>query len=64
MKITKALITAAGRSQRTLPIQMLVDRDGVEKPLLAILIEEALSAGIEEIAIVVEIGRASCGGRV
>ena len=56
MKTTKALITAAGRSQRTLPIQMLVDRDGVEKPLLAILIEEALSAGIEEIAIVVAPG--------
>ena len=29
MKITKAVITAAGRNQRTLPLQTLVDRDGV-----------------------------------
>jgi UTP--glucose-1-phosphate uridylyltransferase len=56
MKIAKAVITAAGRNQRTLPIQMLVDRDGVEKPLLAILIEEALGAGIESIAVVVAPG--------
>ena len=56
MKITKAVITAAGANQRTLPIQMLIDRDGVEKPLLRILVEETLSAGIEEIAVVVAPG--------
>jgi len=56
MKITKAVITAAGPKQRTLPIQTLVDRDGVEKPLLRILVEEAISAGVEEIAVVVAPG--------
>lgn len=56
MEIKKAVITAAGRSQRALPLQTLVDQDGVTKTAVAILIEEALSAGIEEIAIVVAPG--------
>ena len=56
MKITKALITAAGRNQRTLPLQTLVDRDGVAKTVLAIIIEEALSAGIEQVGVVVQPG--------
>jgi UTP--glucose-1-phosphate uridylyltransferase len=58
MDIDKAVITAAGRNQRHLPIQTLIDRDGVEKSVLAILVEEALSAGIEEIAVVVAPGDA------
>lgn len=53
MKISKAVITAAARSQRTLPLQTLVDRDGVPKSLLEILIGEALLAGIEEVGVVV-----------
>ena len=53
MNIKKAVITAAGRHQRTLPMQTLMDRDGTEKSVLGILIEEALSAGVEEIAVVV-----------
>ncbi len=53
MNITKAVITAAGRNQRTLPIQTLIDRDGVEKAVLGILVEQALSAGAEEIAVIV-----------
>lgn len=56
MHITKAVITAAGRTQRTLPLQTLIDRDGAEKSVLAILVEESLSAGIDEIAIVVAPG--------
>jgi len=56
MNVTKAVITAAGPGQRTLPIQMLIDRDGVEKPLLQIFVEEAVSAGIEEIGVVVAPG--------
>ncbi len=56
MKIKKALITAAGRNQRTLPLQTLVDRDGAAKTALAIIIEEALSAGIEQIGVVVQPG--------
>jgi UTP--glucose-1-phosphate uridylyltransferase len=51
--IKKAIITAAGKTQRTLPLQTLVDRDGVTKTALRILVEEILSAGIEEICVVV-----------
>jgi UTP--glucose-1-phosphate uridylyltransferase len=53
MKITKAVITAAARKQRALPLQTLIDRDGAEKSVLSIMVEEALRAGIEEIAVVV-----------
>ncbi|MDQ3247905.1 MAG: sugar phosphate nucleotidyltransferase [Chloroflexota bacterium] len=56
MRITKAVITAAGRKQRTLPLQTLIDRDGVEKSVLRIILEEAISAGIEEICLVVAPG--------
>jgi UTP--glucose-1-phosphate uridylyltransferase len=53
MRIKKAVITAAGRNQRELPLQTLVDRDGIQKSALQIIIEEAVSAGVEEICIVV-----------
>jgi len=53
MKITKAVITAASRRQRSLPLQTLVDSDGVEKSVLAIITEEALRAGVDEICVVV-----------
>jgi UTP--glucose-1-phosphate uridylyltransferase len=53
VKVTKAVITAAGKNQRTLPIQTLVDRDGVSKSALAILAEEITAAGIGEIAVIV-----------
>lgn len=53
MNIRKAVITAAGTSQRSLPLQTLVDRDGIPKSALAILAEEATAAGIEEIAVIV-----------
>lgn len=56
MHITKAVITAAGRNQRTLPMQTLTDRDGAEKSVLAILVEEVLSTGVDEIAVVVAPG--------
>jgi UTP--glucose-1-phosphate uridylyltransferase len=53
MEIKKAIITAAGKNQRTLPLQTLVDRDGVTKTALRIIIQEILSAGVEEICVVV-----------
>lgn len=53
MKIRKAVITAAGRNQRLLPLQRLVDLDGVEKTALQIIIEEVVGAGIEDVCIVV-----------
>ena len=42
VEIKKAIITAAGKSQRTLPLQTLVDRDGNQKTALQIIIEEVL----------------------
>jgi UTP--glucose-1-phosphate uridylyltransferase len=56
MNVTKAVITAAGRGQRTLPLQTLIDSDGAEKSVLSILIEEVLRAGIEEICLVIRPG--------
>jgi UTP--glucose-1-phosphate uridylyltransferase len=53
MKVTKAVITVASRSQRTLPLQTLIDRDGLEKSVLNILIDEVVMAGVDEIGIVV-----------
>lgn len=53
MKIKKAVITAAGPAQRELPVQSLIDRDGIKKTVLELLIEESLQAGIEEVGVVV-----------
>ena len=60
MKISKAVITAAGRGARQylgsdsvqkamLPI---VDRDGMTKPVLQIIAEEGLESGIERICVI------------
>jgi UTP--glucose-1-phosphate uridylyltransferase len=56
MKVRKAVITAAGANQRTLPLQTLIDRDGAEKPILRIVLEEVLSAKIEQACVVVAPG--------
>ncbi len=53
MRIRKAVITAAGRNQRTLPLQSLIDRDGAEKSVFRIIIDEALSAMVDEICVIV-----------
>jgi UTP--glucose-1-phosphate uridylyltransferase len=53
VQIKKAVITAAGRNQRALPLQTIIDRDGNEKSILCILIEQALDANIEEVCVVV-----------
>ena len=56
MHIKRALITAAGREQQRLPLQRLVDRDGVAKTALEIIVEEAVAAGAHEVGIVVRPG--------
>lgn len=56
MKVAKAVITAAGKNQRTLPLQTFVDCDGVSKSALAILAGEIAAAGISEIAVIVHPG--------
>lgn len=58
--VRKAVITAAGRGVRQYPASdtvqkaMLpfIDRDGLTKPVIQIIAEEALDSGIEEICIV------------
>ena len=53
MEITKAVITAARRTQRSLPLQTIIDSDGVEKSVLRILVEEVIDAGVDEICVIV-----------
>ncbi len=53
MKINRAVITAAGRNQRSLPLQMLIDRDGAQRSVIAILLNEAWQAHIEHYCVVV-----------
>jgi len=60
MKIKKAVITAAARGERLYPVAdtiqkamlPVIDIDGLYKPVIQIIIEEAFSSGIEEICIV------------
>lgn len=56
MQPRRAVITCAGRNQRTLPLQTLVDRDGRAKTALVILIEEVLAAGIADVGVVIAPG--------
>lgn len=56
MKIQKAVITAAARRQRTLPLQTLIDRDGREKSVLRIILEEVRRSQVDEIAVVIQPG--------
>jgi len=53
MQIRKAVITAAAREQRTLPMQTLFDQDGAERSVLSLVVREALRAGVSDICIVV-----------
>lgn len=67
MHVRKAVVTAAGPTQRALPLQTLVDRDGVEKKALEIILDEAVAAGAEEVCLVAAPGdeaayRAAAGG--
>jgi UTP--glucose-1-phosphate uridylyltransferase len=63
-KVRKAVITAAGRGTRQYPASSavqkemfpLVDRDGLTKPVIQIIGEEAIESGIEEICIVTQPG--------
>jgi UTP-glucose-1-phosphate uridylyltransferase/mevalonate kinase len=61
-KVRKAVIPAAGFGTRLFPASKatkkelfpIVDRDGIAKPVILLLVEEALSAGIEDVAIIVQ----------
>lgn len=60
VQVRKAVITAGGRGVRVYPASdpvqkamlPLVDRDGLNKPVLQIIAEEALDSGIEEICVI------------
>ena len=60
MKVRKAVITAAARGEKLYPatdtvqkaMLPITDRDGIDKPIIQIIAEEALRSGIEEVCIV------------
>jgi UTP--glucose-1-phosphate uridylyltransferase len=60
MRIKKAVITAAARGERLYPVADTVqkamlpvmDVDGLEKPVMQIIAQEAFAAGIEEICVI------------
>ncbi len=64
VRITRAIITAAGRGARQYPASdpvqkamlPVVDRDGLTKPVLQIIVEEALESGVEDVCVVVAPG--------
>ncbi len=56
MKIRKAVITAAGEHQRHLPLQTFIDGSGRNRKVLGLLVDEASSAGIEEVGVVIQPG--------
>jgi UTP-glucose-1-phosphate uridylyltransferase len=61
-RVTRALVPAAGFGTRLFPASKatkkelfpVVDRDGIAKPAILLIVEEALEAGIEEVVIVVQ----------
>ena len=69
MQVRKAVITAAAPNQNRLPLQQLVDRTGVDKTALQLIVEETLAAGVEEICVVIQPGdregyRSAAGDRI
>jgi hypothetical protein len=61
-KVRKAVIPAAGFGTRLFPASKaikkelfpIVDRDGIAKPAILLIVEEALKAGIDEVIIIVQ----------
>ena len=62
LKVRRAVIPAAGFGTRLFPATKatkkelfpIIDRDGIAKPAILLIVEEALEAGIEEIIIIVQ----------
>jgi UTP-glucose-1-phosphate uridylyltransferase/mevalonate kinase len=61
-KVRKAVIPAAGFGTRLFPATKatkkemfpIIDRDGIAKPAILLIVEEALEAGVEEVIIIVQ----------
>ena len=56
MHTPKAVITAAGPRQRHLPLQTIVDSEARSRKTLGLLVDEAKSAGISDIGLVIAPG--------
>ena len=56
MNVPKAVITAAGAKQRHLPLQTIVDSDARSRRTLGLLVDEAKSAGIGDVGLVITPG--------
>jgi len=62
VKVRRAVIPAAGFGTRLFPASKatkkelfpIIDRDGIAKPAILLIVEEAMEAGIEEIIIIVQ----------
>ena len=62
VRVRKAVIPAAGFGTRLFPASKatkkelfpIIDRDGIAKPAILLIVEEALNAGLEEVIIVVQ----------
>ena len=57
MRIKKAVITAAGEDHSNLPLQSVVDRQGVPGTALRRTLDEIVDAGIDDVAIIVRPGQ-------
>lgn len=60
MKVTKAIIPAAGYGTRSLPITKVVPKEMfpiLGKPAIHYVVEEAAAAGIEQVLIVISRGK-------
>jgi UTP-glucose-1-phosphate uridylyltransferase/mevalonate kinase len=64
LKVRKAVIPAAGFGTRLFPASKatkkelfpIVDRDGIAKPAILLIVQEALEAGIEQVVVIVQEG--------
>ena len=60
MKVRKAVIPAAGLGTRMLPVTKTVPKEMlpmVDRPVMQYIVEEAVSAGIEDILIITNRGK-------
>lgn len=53
MNLRKAVVTAASPAESHLPLQTLVDPEGLSRPALEILLDDLFAAGLEEAAVVI-----------
>ncbi|BCX46810.1 UTP--glucose-1-phosphate uridylyltransferase [Haloferula helveola] len=57
MSFRKAVVTAASPTESHLPLQTLVDPEGVSRPALEILLDDLFAAGLDSAAVVIAPGK-------